>query len=83
MRLTVTFDRHGTIASVAVSEPDAPAVRVELQPGQQVAEVDAPELEHAFGSQAMVQHVSDLIASHRVDVEAATAKLTRSPSAAD
>ena len=80
MRLTVVHDIQGNIASVAASPRDSPVMYLELKPGQQVSEVDAPEL---AGDQA-VEHIrarlTDVIENHRVANERTAVKLTKKPS---
>ena len=82
MRLTLIHDIEGKIASVAASPPDSPVIYLETKPGQQMTEIEAPELTPTHDVAQTRKHLTDLIDNHQVVIDSTKSKLTKNYRAA-
>lgn len=79
MRLTVIHDIQGNIASIAASPPNSPVVYLDTKPGQQMTEIDAPELTRAPDVEQIRKHLTDLIDNHQVVIDSTKGRLAKKP----
>jgi cytochrome c1 len=79
MRFTVVHDRQGTIQALVVSAPDAPPAQLVTQPGQRMAEIDAPEVTIDLNGPRLNEDLSDLMETHQVEFQTEQSRLTRKP----
>ena len=70
MRFTAVHDRHGNIAALISSPPDAPPATLAPDAGAQfVTEVEVPEEIIALAEHESEQHVVEVLQDFRVEVE--------------
>lgn len=78
MRLTVIHDSNGNIAALVAYPPSSPPVYLEMKPGQQMIEIEAPiEITPDLDARQINECLSDLMQNHRVEVATVKRGLTR------
>ena len=79
MRFTAIHDSQGTIAALVVSAPDSPPPQLETKPGQRITEVEAPEATLDLGGPRINEDLSDLMQTHKVEVQSEPGTLKKKP----
>ena len=77
MRLTLIHDIQGNIASVAASPLDSPVIYLDMKPGQQMTEMEAPELTLTHDVAQIRKHLTELMDNHQVVIDSTKAKLSK------
>jgi antitoxin component HigA of HigAB toxin-antitoxin module len=76
MRITAVHDSRGEILTLVASPPEAPPAQLELQPGQSMTEIEAPEDMPAIDTPEINERLSELMENYQVDVESIKGTLT-------
>jgi hypothetical protein len=77
MQITVVHDSRGEILTLAARSPEAPPTQMELQPGQHITEVEAPEdMPSIDNPQQLNERLSELMEDFQIDVQSVEGALT-------
>lgn len=79
MHLTLIHDIQGNIASIVVSPPDSPVAYLETQPGQQMTEIEMPDLTLDQDNDYIRERLWDLKENHIVVIENHEGRLAKKP----
>ncbi len=77
LRITAVHDTRGEILALVASSPEAPPAQMELQPGQRMTEVEAPEDMPNIDSPQLNERLSELMENFQVDVQSIEGTLSR------
>jgi hypothetical protein len=77
MKLMVSHDRRGNMTAI-VASPDSPVGRCTvLRPGQRVTEIEVPEITLDLGPKQILERLSDLMQTHKIELEGVSYHLTK------
>jgi len=77
MKLMVSHDRRGNMTAI-VASPDSPVERCTvLRRGQRVTEIEVPEITLDLGPKQILERLSDLMQTHKIELGGESYRLTR------
>jgi hypothetical protein len=76
MKLSVNHDRVGNITAIVASPASPEGSCTVVQRGSRVTEIEYPELSADLGPRVIVERLSDLLRTHRVEGKQGYGRLT-------